>query len=105
MALVESPGGCFSSTYLCSLLRSCAHNQSCRVACFLSLIGFLRTQGGPGWEHYGYYKPEPHILLFRRPIEVARQYDPPQNAVQEEIKELEMEQKNITLQVDPRLQS
>lgn len=36
----------------------------------------LKVQGGPGWENFAVYKPEPHIMLFRRPLEIARLYDP-----------------------------
>mmetsp|Transcript_619 Transcript_619/g.1217 ORF Transcript_619/g.1217 Transcript_619/m.1217 type:complete len:98 (-) Transcript_619:223-516(-) len=28
----------------------------------------LGVQQSRGWEHYAIHKPEPHILLFRRPI-------------------------------------
>ncbi|KAJ1491985.1 cyclin-dependent kinase regulatory subunit-domain-containing protein [Baffinella frigidus] len=28
----------------------------------------LGVQQSRGWEHYAVHKPEPHILLFRRPI-------------------------------------
>ncbi|XP_064469354.1 cyclin-dependent kinases regulatory subunit 2-like [Ornithodoros turicata] len=29
----------------------------------------LGVQQSPGWEHYMVHSPEPHVLLFRRPIE------------------------------------
>ena len=29
----------------------------------------LGVQQSRGWVHYGYYKPEPNILLFRRPVQ------------------------------------
>eukprot|EP01103_Thecamoeba_quadrilineata_P006813 TRINITY_DN16546_c0_g1_i1.p1 TRINITY_DN16546_c0_g1~~TRINITY_DN16546_c0_g1_i1.p1 ORF type:complete len:112 (+),score=19.97 TRINITY_DN16546_c0_g1_i1:48-383(+) len=32
----------------------------------------LGVQGSLGWCHYALHKPEPHILLFRRNIEIAR---------------------------------
>ena len=28
----------------------------------------IGVQQSRGWEHYGYHRPEPHILLFRRPL-------------------------------------
>jgi len=28
----------------------------------------LNVQQSRGWEHYAVHKPEPHILLFRRPL-------------------------------------
>ena len=28
----------------------------------------LGIQQSLGWVHYAYHKPEPHVLLFRRPI-------------------------------------
>ena len=28
----------------------------------------LGVQQSKGWEHYGTHRPEPHILLFRRPL-------------------------------------
>ena len=28
-------------------------------------LGIIQTKG---WVHYTYFKPEPHILLFRRPL-------------------------------------
>ena len=28
----------------------------------------MGVQQSRGWEHYGTHKPEPHILLFRRPL-------------------------------------
>ena len=30
---------------------------------------------GPGWEHYMLHAPERHVLLFRKPLEMARQPD------------------------------
>jgi len=35
----------------------------------------LGVQGSLGWVHYSLHKPEPHILLFRRSLEVARQQE------------------------------
>ena len=31
----------------------------------------LGVQQSPGWEHYMKHDPEPHILLFRRPLPVS----------------------------------
>ena len=28
----------------------------------------IGVQQSRGWEHYAYHRPEPHILLFRRPL-------------------------------------
>jgi len=28
----------------------------------------IGVQQSPGWEHYMFHDPEPHILLFRRPL-------------------------------------
>lgn len=28
----------------------------------------LGVQQSPGWEHYMLHAPEPHVLLFRRPL-------------------------------------
>jgi len=28
----------------------------------------IGVQGSPGWYHYALHNPEPHILLFRRPL-------------------------------------
>ena len=28
----------------------------------------IGVQQSRGWEHYSYHRPEPHILLFRRPL-------------------------------------
>eukprot|EP01101_Sappina_pedata_P004916 TRINITY_DN2152_c0_g1_i1.p3 TRINITY_DN2152_c0_g1~~TRINITY_DN2152_c0_g1_i1.p3 ORF type:complete len:110 (-),score=46.26 TRINITY_DN2152_c0_g1_i1:145-474(-) len=32
----------------------------------------LGVQGSLGWQHYAVHDPEPHILLFRRTLEMAR---------------------------------
>ena len=32
----------------------------------------MGVQQSPGWIHYMIHKPEPHILLFRRPINGAK---------------------------------
>lgn len=42
----------------------------------------LGIRQSPGWEHYAIHKPEPHIMLFRRPLELGLQY-PAQTAPQE----------------------
>ena len=31
----------------------------------------LGVQQSPGWDHYMTHDPEPHILLFRRPLSVS----------------------------------
>lgn len=28
----------------------------------------MGVQQSRGWEHYAFYHPEPHVLLFRRPL-------------------------------------
>jgi cyclin-dependent kinase regulatory subunit CKS1 len=33
----------------------------------------LGVQQSRGWVHYAVHKPEPHILLFRRPVEIGIQ--------------------------------
>ncbi|ONK73607.1 uncharacterized protein A4U43_C04F33390 [Asparagus officinalis] len=41
---------------------------------------FLRTSGGGvqqsrGWVHYAIHRPEPHIMLFRRPLNYQQQQE------------------------------
>lgn len=62
---------------------------------------FLRVMGGPGWECYATYTPQPHILLMRRPLSVARQYDGPQDANRDEIEELRRDHRVYTLRSVP----
>lgn len=31
----------------------------------------IGVKQSPGWQHYAWHDPEPHILLFRRPVVVA----------------------------------
>lgn len=33
----------------------------------------LGVQQSPGWQHYMLHSPEPHVLLFRRPMEKNNQ--------------------------------
>mmetsp|Transcript_20295 Transcript_20295/g.29991 ORF Transcript_20295/g.29991 Transcript_20295/m.29991 type:complete len:114 (-) Transcript_20295:63-404(-) len=40
-----------------------------------------------GWEHYGIHKPEPHVLLFRRPLGT----DPSTGNVNEKLRKAEIE--------------
>eukprot|EP01100_Stratorugosa_tubuloviscum_P011178 TRINITY_DN4943_c0_g2_i1.p1 TRINITY_DN4943_c0_g2~~TRINITY_DN4943_c0_g2_i1.p1 ORF type:complete len:113 (-),score=55.00 TRINITY_DN4943_c0_g2_i1:116-454(-) len=35
----------------------------------------LGVKGSAGWIHYAVHLPEPHILMFRRSLEVARQQE------------------------------
>ena len=37
----------------------------------------LGLQMSSGWEHYERYKPEPHVLLFRRPLTSDHAFQPP----------------------------
>jgi hypothetical protein len=32
----------------------------------------IGVQQSRGWEHYAFHRPEPHILLFRRPLGTVR---------------------------------
>jgi cyclin-dependent kinase regulatory subunit CKS1 len=57
----------------------------------------LRILGGPGWEHYYIYKAKPEIILMKRPIHIARQFDKPSTLLQDEIKKCEKENKDVTL--------
>ena len=34
----------------------------------------IGVQQSRGWEHYAIHRPEPHILLFRRPLGTVRFY-------------------------------
>ncbi|KAK9893899.1 cyclin-dependent kinase regulatory subunit CKS1 [Cystobasidium minutum MCA 4210] len=34
----------------------------------------LGIRQSPGWVHYAIHKPEPHIMLFRRPLELGLKY-------------------------------
>ncbi|KAG5184185.1 cyclin-dependent kinase regulatory subunit-domain-containing protein [Tribonema minus] len=40
-----------------------------------------------GWEHYGIHRPEPHVLLFRRPLGT----DPTTGEVDPELREVEIQ--------------
>jgi hypothetical protein len=50
------------------------HNTTTHnLTCLLTSIQFtewrrLGVQQSRGWEHYAFHRPEPHILLFRRPL-------------------------------------
>jgi len=33
----------------------------------------LGVQQSPGWVHYTIHKPEPHVMLFRRPLNYQQQ--------------------------------
>jgi cyclin-dependent kinase regulatory subunit CKS1 len=35
----------------------------------------IGVQQSRGWENYSFHRPEPHILLFRRPLGTVRLYD------------------------------
>ena len=50
---------------------------------FLVLIRLPR-----GWQHYAIHRPEPHILLFRRPLGT----DPQTGAVDPELKRMALEE-------------
>ena len=36
----------------------------------------IGVQQSRGWEHYACHRPEPHILLFRRPLGTVRSHPP-----------------------------
>eukprot|EP00898_Chlorokybus_atmophyticus_P006063 jgi/Chlat1/6458/Chrsp45S05958 len=40
----------------------------------------MGVQQSRGWVHYAIHRPEPHIMLFRRPLEVAAQVTAQQQA-------------------------
>jgi|EP00970_Alexandrium_tamarense_P011528 cyclin-dependent kinase regulatory subunit CKS1 len=48
----------------------------------------IGVQQSRGWEHYAIHRPEPHILLFRRPLGT----DPQTGAVNPELKRLALEE-------------
>ncbi|RYH28672.1 hypothetical protein EON65_11305 [archaeon] len=37
----------------------------------------MGVQQSRGWEHYAFHRPEPHILLFRRPLGTVCLYEYP----------------------------
>jgi cyclin-dependent kinase regulatory subunit CKS1 len=41
------------------------------------------VQQSRGWVHYAMHKPEPHILLFRRPVEIGIQQTKMQQQLQQ----------------------
>ena len=48
----------------------------------------IGVQQSRGWQHYAIHRPEPHILLFRRPLGT----DPQTGAIDQELKRLALEE-------------
>ena len=48
----------------------------------------IGVQQSRGWQHYAIHRPEPHILLFRRPLGT----DPQTGAVDPELKRMALEE-------------
>mmetsp|Transcript_32329 Transcript_32329/g.59286 ORF Transcript_32329/g.59286 Transcript_32329/m.59286 type:complete len:125 (-) Transcript_32329:365-739(-) len=48
----------------------------------------IGVQQSRGWQHYAIHRPEPHILLFRRPLGT----DPQTGAVDQELKRMALEE-------------
>eukprot|EP00985_Skeletonema_marinoi_P021556 scaffold13271_cov157-Skeletonema_marinoi.AAC.2 len=48
----------------------------------------IGVQQSRGWQHYAIHRPEPHILLFRRPLGT----DPQTGAIDPELKRLALEE-------------
>ena len=43
----------------------------------------IGVQMSPGWVHYAHHMPEPHVLLFRRPLSHPNATGPPQTQQQQ----------------------
>jgi cyclin-dependent kinase regulatory subunit CKS1 len=48
----------------------------------------IGVQQSRGWQHYAIHRPEPHILLFRRPLGT----DPQTGAIDPELKRMALEE-------------
>ncbi|GAY58707.1 hypothetical protein CUMW_189020 [Citrus unshiu] len=51
--------------------------QNCfpRIVSFLKLNGVQLEFSRRGWVHYAIHPPEPHIMLFRRPLNYQQQQE------------------------------
>ncbi|KAF8396502.1 hypothetical protein HHK36_018125 [Tetracentron sinense] len=45
----------------------------------------IGVQQSRGWVHYAIHRPEPHIMLFRRPLNYQQQQEQQQNQAQQQI--------------------
>lgn len=53
----------------------------------------LGVQQSRGWVHYDIHRPEPHILLFRRPLGTNTETGVVPKEILQKIQQLEMEEK------------
>jgi len=66
----------------CFFLR-CCHFSVLKTVCLNTLFGLILqnewraigVQQSRGWVHYAIHRPEPHIMLFRRPLNYQQQQD------------------------------
>ncbi|KAL6645177.1 hypothetical protein ACP70R_016785 [Stipagrostis hirtigluma subsp. patula] len=65
----------YSEKYFDDTFEYRSPSSSPRIASFPSEWRAIGVQQSRGWMHYAIHRPEPHIMLFRRPLNYQQQQE------------------------------